>query len=310
MRVAFVVGLALVLAACGGGASPDGAPDPARATIPGSTTPGSTTPGSTTPGGPATNSATVADPAERIVAIEEARSAAEPVVAELTAASGTLAALFEAWQAAPDAVDLPTEVTDQQGRVDAAVASARAALDPAASADVAAAHDAMRAAADVVAAQLDEATGVAVDATLVARVDELGRQFVVQVNEPGSRSVQRNAMDDLIAEFDGVLADLEARVGGSACQGLLHPRIAAVAHMSDVAADLAAMATSGQGAAFDTLRAEATGDPFGQATTDLDDIAAAVDCEAVDRVTGAGPALQATITDLQRALNPPDLVES
>ena len=295
-RASTAVAVVVTLAACTG-TTPSGMPESSDTTAAEATTAAGTA-----------TAGTRDDPAARIAAIEVARTAAEPAVAELTAASGTLVALFEAWQDEPDRVDLAVEVAGMQERLGAAVAGARDSLDPSTSVDVATAAAAMGEAADIVADQSATASAVAADVALTARVAELAARFTREINEPGSRSVQRNAMEAVIADLDALQADLVAAVPTAACPGVLAPRVEAVAHMAEVAADLASMATNGQGDAFDALRATATGDPFGRGTTDLDTVAAAVDCEAVAGVVGVGPSLEAALAEVQAALNPADLV--
>lgn len=260
-----------------------------------------------TPSGRATPSGS-AERADRIEALRDARAAVGPVVTDLVTGARRLADLVEQWRGS-DEVDVAAAAPDLVAGAREAASSARSALDPDASEDVAGAHDELVAMASLLDQQATSVDGLVADHVAAATVDDLGVTFVERINDRGSRTPQRLAMQELVTALAAADETLQERLASTPCPAPLVARREAVAHMVDVAGDLGDLATTGQGDAFDALRREATRDPFGHDTTDLDTVAAVSGCAAADDVVATPAALDEQADALERALNPPDLVE-
>lgn len=252
--------------------------------------------------------ATATTVAGRTAAIETARAAVQGPTAALLDAAGTLAVLAEQWQADRAAVDLVDNGAEGLAAARAAAAAARGALDATAGPDIAAAATALEALADRVGAQADALGGLRADEAATRPVDALGATFVEQINARGSRTPQRLAMEALVEGVDALAPAVDRRLSRSTCPAPLRARARGLVHMRSVAQQLGELATTGQGHAFDALRAEATPDPFDAGTTDLETVASSTTCPEVALVVDTPQDLVGMLAALESALNPPDLV--
>lgn len=261
----------------------------------------------------------------RIAAVRELRAALGPPATEVGSAAATLGdVLDELFAELPEEPDARASAADAVRDRD--VAGLLASADELAEVDVEAAGGDAGAVADLVAAAATARDDVVAAARSAA---ELAEEELAQVDraaeadrdlaavpelwrEPGSRSqtlerlaTARATAEELATELAGEVADVGPV---PACSDMIARRAEAAAALVEGSEELADLVSARRGEEFGTRLDELLADPFGTGgRTLVAEDRSELDCHVLEGAAAAVGGVAAALTELEAALNPPDL---